>query len=171
MEAKKNPAYDLSRQRNKFFLIGLSISIGLAISAFEWTTVKTPSKIIACNFQELPIDFIVPSTNINTPPTPEKINKLEPKKITTPDIGEIVVVGNETEIEESPEIDLEKYISNPLPLSSIADDPDTEDNSTFIFVEKQPEPINGLKAFYEQLGKSIKYPIEAKRNAPKEKYL
>lgn len=162
MEAKKNPAYDLSRQRNKFFLIGLSISIGLAISAFEWTTVKPTSKIIACNLDEPTIDFIAPSTTIDAPPSPERINKLEPKKIATPDVGEIVAVSNETEIEESPDIDLEKYISNPLPLSSIADDSDPEDNNTFIFVEKQPEPINGYKSFYEQLGKMIKYPRQAK---------
>jgi protein TonB len=164
MEAKKNPAYDLSRQRNKFFLIGLSLSIGLAISAFEWTTVKTPSKIIACNFQESPIEFIVPSTTIATPPSPETVKKLEPKKIATPDIGEIVAVSNETEIEETPEIDLEKYNAIPLQSNSIVEDPDTEETDFFTLVEKQPEPINGIKAFYEQLGKSVKYPIQAKRN-------
>lgn len=163
MEAKKNPVYDLSRQRNKFFLVGLSLSIGLAISAFEWTTEKPSREIIVCNLPEPPIEFIVPSTTINTPPSPERINKLEPKKIATSDIGEIVAVSNETETEESPEIDLEKYISNPLLLSSMVEDSDPEENNIFILVEKQPEPINGLKAFYEQLGKSIKYPIQAKR--------
>lgn len=40
MEAKKNPAYDLDRQRSKFFFIGLSISIALVITAFEWRVEK-----------------------------------------------------------------------------------------------------------------------------------
>ncbi len=163
MEAKKNPAYELSRQRNKFFLIGLSISVGLAISAFEWTTVKTTNNCHYPTPEESTIDFIIPSTTIDAPPSPERINKLIPKKIATPDVGEIVAVSNETETEESPDIDLEKYISNPLPLSSITDDSDPEENNIFILVEKKPEPINGIKAFYEQLGKSIKYPIQAKR--------
>lgn len=162
MEAKKNPAYDLSRQRNKFFLIGLSMSIGLAISAFEWTTVKAPDKIIASTFEESPIEFIVPSTTITTPPSPERVNKLEPKKITTPDIGEIIAVSNKTEIEETPEIDLEKYNAIPLLSNSIVKDPDTEETDFFTLVEKQPEPINGYKAFYEQLGKMAKYPRQAK---------
>jgi periplasmic protein TonB len=162
MEAKKNPAYDLSRQRNKFFLIGLSISIGLAISAFEWTTVKTTSKCHYPTREESTIDFIVPSTTIDAPPSPERINKLESKKITTPDIGEIVAVSNETEIEETPEINLEEYMSIPLLSTSTLEDSDTEETEFFTLVEKQLEPINGYKAFYEQLGKMIKYPRQAK---------
>jgi hypothetical protein len=38
MEAKKNPKQDLQRQSFKFFLIGLSISVALIITAFEWRT-------------------------------------------------------------------------------------------------------------------------------------
>jgi hypothetical protein len=41
MEAKKNPSKDLSLQRNKFFLIGLTVSMSIAITAFEWRSVKT----------------------------------------------------------------------------------------------------------------------------------
>ncbi len=147
MEAKKNPAYDLSRQRNKFFLVGLSLSIGLAISAFEWTTVKTTSTFQNPLPEEPSIDFIVPSTTIDTPPSPERLNKLEPKKIATPDIGEIVSVSNETETEESPEIDLEKYISNPLPSSSMVEDSDPEENNIFILVEKKTRTYQRPQSF------------------------
>ena len=40
MEIKKNPSKDLTRQTKKFFLIGLSISLAIVITAFEWRSVK-----------------------------------------------------------------------------------------------------------------------------------
>jgi hypothetical protein len=40
MEAKKNPNKDVHRQSGKFFLIGLTLSVAMAITAFEWRSEK-----------------------------------------------------------------------------------------------------------------------------------
>ena len=42
MELKKSPKADLESKRNVYFMIGLVVSLGLMLLAFEWTT--KPSK-------------------------------------------------------------------------------------------------------------------------------
>ncbi len=164
MEAKKNPAYDLSRQRNKFFLIGLSLSIGLAISGFEWTSVKVQPK--PKEYNEVIADpiFYIPAVKMESPTTPpiqvEK-RKQEQKQTEPALVITIVETKDQTTPDEVvPTIDYKDNTINSLPI--IADVENSED--IVVFAEHQPEPINGLKAFYEQLGKSIKYPTQAKRN-------
>ena len=161
MEAKKNPSKDLSLQRNKFFLIGLSISIGLAITAFEWRTVKVKPIVPDLDPIETGTLLIVPITTIDPPAAPQPIQKMEPKKTTIVDVGEIVTVPNNIPADKLPPIDLE-----PDPTSSIGTgilDPEPEDPTLyFTVVEKNPEPIDGYKSFYEQLSKNLKYPRQAK---------
>jgi periplasmic protein TonB len=81
MEAKKNPSKDLSLQRSKFFLIGLTVSIGLAITAFEWRTVKVKPTSRQPDPIEYPIEFVVVSTSIDPPAAPEPIKKIEIKRL------------------------------------------------------------------------------------------
>jgi periplasmic protein TonB len=161
MEAKKNPSKDLSLQRNKFFLIGLSISIGLAITAFEWRTVKvkvTPRQPYPI---EASIDFIVHSTNIDPPAAPEPVKKMEPKKITHIDMGEIVTVTNKTPLDNLPPIDLEPTPNPTIGTGMLPIEPE-DSTAFFIVVEKNPEPLNGYKSFYTQLSKNLKYPRQAR---------
>ena len=68
MEIKKNPSKDLTRQTKKFFLIGLSISLAIVITAFEWRTLKENLKPRVYNPQEAQIDWIIPITNFEIPP-------------------------------------------------------------------------------------------------------
>ncbi|MFM9836834.1 MAG: energy transducer TonB [Cyclobacteriaceae bacterium] len=160
MEGKKNPSKDLSLQRNKFFLIGLSVSIGLAITAFEWRTVKVKREIVDCDFGERPIEFIVPATTIE-PPAAQPMKKLEPPKIATINAGEIIAVTNNTAVDNLPPIIFESDSTSSISTGTL--DPEPEDSPIFIFVENNPEPLNGFKSFYQQLGKNIKYPPQAKR--------
>lgn len=161
MEAKKNPAYDLSRQRNKFFLIGLSLSIGLAISAFEWTTVKVQPK--PKEYNEVIADpiFYIPEVKTESPVIPVQVEKKQVvQNQTNPAVAiSIIETIDQTILDQVvPTIDFADNSTNSLPI--INDVEDTE--AIQVFPEKQPEPINGFKAFYEQLGKMIKYPRQAK---------
>jgi periplasmic protein TonB len=158
MEAKKNPSKDLSLQRNKFFLIGLSVSISLAITAFEWRTVKVKPIPRVHDPIEAEIPLLIMSTNIEPPSAPKSIQKLEPRKITPVDFGEIVAVTNNTPVDEVPEI------TNEAPTATVYIVPEQpeESDEISVFPETQPEPINGFKSFYEQLRKNIKYPRQAK---------
>ncbi len=159
MEAKKNSSKDLSLQTNKFFLIGLTVSISIAITAFEWRTVKV--KPIPRQHDpieaEIPLNILL--TNIEPPSAPKSIQKLEPRKIMPVDIGVIVPAANDTPVEEVPEIENK----TPTRIAYIVPEESEESDEITVFPEKQPEPINGFKFFYEQLGKHIKYPIQAKR--------
>jgi periplasmic protein TonB len=163
MEAKKNPSKDLNLQRNKFFLIGLSISISLAITAFEWRTVK--EKPVVCNFDPTETEALpfIPITPIDLPPAPQPMQKMESKQSTEITAMSFVIADNEKE-----ESDLKDYTfsSEPTDLTSgvtLAPDPE-EGIEIFFKVEKKPEPIFGFETFYKQLGKNIKYPSQAKRN-------
>lgn len=162
MEAKKNPVYDLSRQRNKFFLIGLSISIGLAISAFEWTTLKVHPKSKENDEVITEPIFYIPEVKTESPVIPVQVEKKQVvQNQTNPTVAISIVETIDQIIPDQvvPTIDFADNTTNSLPIIN-----DVEDTEVIqVFPEKQPEPINGLKAFYEQLGKSIKYPIQAKR--------
>ncbi len=160
MEAKKNPSKDLSLQRNKFFLIGLAVSITLAITAFEWRTVKVPPVIPDLNPIETGTLLIVPITNIEPPAAPEPIRKMEIKKIVQLNPESIIVTKNTTEKENK------EFVIEAQPNSSnvsIAIEPEPADTTFFIVVEKKPEPANGYKSFYQQLSRNLKYPNQAKR--------
>jgi periplasmic protein TonB len=162
MEAKKNPSKDLSLQRNKFFLIGLTVSISLAITAFEWRTVKITSIAPDFNLSENATVLFPPITTINPPVAPQPNQKIEPKKITSFTTGEIVPVKNNTPIETISPIDFEP---NPSSLSSIGIlDPEPEDTTGFfLVVEKNPEPVNGYKDFYTNFAKNLRYPRQARQ--------
>ena len=70
MEAKKNPAYDLDRQRSKFFFIGLSISIALVITAFEWRVEKKIPKPKHEDIITVELPTFILSTVADPPPAP-----------------------------------------------------------------------------------------------------
>jgi periplasmic protein TonB len=161
MEAKKNPSKDLSLQRNKFFLIGLSISISLAITAFEWRTVKVKRIVPDLNPIETETLLIVSPTTINPPSAPQPIQKMETKKLTSVDPTIISIATAPEPIDKEPKIDFEPAPNSTINTGTL--DPEPEDSEIFVFVQNNPEPINGFKSFYEQLGKNLKYPTQAKR--------
>ncbi len=159
MEAKKNPSKDLSLQRNKFFLIGLSISIGIAITAFEWRTVKMKPTVPDLNPIETGTILFPPITTINLPAATRPIKKLEPK-ITSPSITDFAEVGNDQPADDKiPLIELGSESESTSLYIPFIEEVDT----IFVVAEKNPEPINGYKSFYEQLAKNLKYPHQARR--------
>ncbi len=159
MEAKKNPAYDLSRQRNKFFLIGLSMSITTAITAFEWRTVNMKPIVREPNLIETGTLLFPPITTIDPPKVQQLIKKLEPK-IQSPAPTDFVEVGNDKPVDDQTPI-IETGSETLLPPVFIP--VDAEIDTVFVVVEKNPEPVYGFKNFYQQLAKNLKYPTQAKR--------
>jgi periplasmic protein TonB len=163
MEAKKNPNKDLNLQRNKFFLIGLSISVSLAITAFEWRTIK--EKRVVCNFGSTEIEVLpfIPITPIDLPPAPQPMQKMESKKTVATDITPSNFVTGEPD-KNQPQINFEPEPGLAItPVHFKTDSVETVD-PVFVFVENQPEPLKSYKFFYEQLGKNTKYPRQAVRN-------
>jgi periplasmic protein TonB len=156
MEPKKNPSKDVHRFSKHFFLIGLCISIALVITAFEW---QSERKIIIS-------DPVVHEPSFPIFPTPVTYQENKPKA--TPikerpvivDITKITVVdnpGKESSTEFPPEESIQPLHFELGEMKEIPVD-------TFIVVERMPVPVGGYAAFYQQLGKTIKYPSPAKRN-------
>jgi hypothetical protein len=101
---------------------------------------------------------MVLSTKIDPPSVEKPVQKSEPKKLMAVDASKEIILITEPP-EDEPTIDFEP---DPAPLPSVSTEAEEDPLKYFIFVEKNPEPINGFKFFYEQLDKNIKYPMQAK---------
>jgi protein TonB len=159
MEEKKNPNKDLSLQRNKFFLIGLTLSISLAITAFEWRSVKMKPILREQNLIETGTLLFPPITTSEPAKAPQPIKKLEPK-IQSPTPTDLVEVENEIPVDDQTPI---IETGSEILLPSVFIPVDTEVDTVFVIVEKNPEPVNGFKNFYQQLAKNLKYPRQARQ--------
>ncbi|BDD11302.1 protein TonB [Fulvitalea axinellae] len=155
MESKKNPEKDLVKTSSLFMNLGLCISLGLVITAFQWKfwddeNVKDLGTEVE-QFEE--IEEVVNTTQPPPPPPP---------KIQQP---QIVEVPDEEEIEEEIEVDLDVEITEETEVEEVVFEEPAEEEAEEIFtiVEDQPEYPGGLKAFYKQVGKKLKYPSQARR--------
>jgi protein TonB len=161
MEAKKNPDKDVNRKSGQFFLIGLSISISIMITAFEWRTEIIPITYKPTEFEEPVILADINVPQIKTP----KLSEETPvkSKSTTPSFTPIEIahlpLDKDIETTELPDLDL---LASSTSVVSITDAPET-DTTFFIFVQEQPEPVNGYKNFYQNISRTIKYPAQARR--------
>jgi protein TonB len=158
MELKKNPKVDLSRQSGLFLNIGLVVSLGLCLLAFEW---KSYDDLSGMNYAPAEVQteelIDIPITEMPPPPPPV---------IQQP---EIIEVPDEEEIEEElvnldTEITPETVVAPPAPPATVAAPVQEEEvDEIFQVVENQPEPVGGMGAFMKYLQKNLKYPEQARR--------
>lgn len=158
MEAKKNPAKDLGLQRPKFFFIALSLSITIVITAFEWRTVKEKSIPRQSNLMESELLKIIPSPNLDPPSITKPVH--EEKNTSSLQPGILVAVDNKEEVKLIGPIDLLDSMNS---IGNNSLEPPSERDTTYIFVEKKPEPVLGFANFYKELSNSMKYPNPARR--------
>lgn len=159
MEAKKNPKQDLQRQSFKFFLIGLSISVALIITAFEWRTKKRePVPPTSDSLPEVILEGKAIEHEVIPPaPVPVKKNVIS----ITKSIALVTLTETNNPTLESDEVPV---IENDLSHSSVLEIPTEVVPTIFIAPELMPAPMGGYKSFYEQISNSIKYPRQAQRN-------
>ena len=153
MEEKKNQKVDLKRKIGLHFNVGLVLSLALVIMAFEWKFYENGGLVdigkVPDAFDEL---MEIPPT-VQTPPpppTPQPNIVSVPNKI---DIEEEIPFT--LDIESSEEMIIEDYHFE-KPKEEVADE-------VFRIVEEQPSPMGGYSAFYEYIGKKLKYPAQARR--------
>lgn len=162
MEVKKNQQHDVHRHSFRNFLIGLVVSVSLAIFSFEWTTKKINHPIFV-ESEEPSASMMTLLMPIQWEPIPAKLIVRKPK----PDNNSIKLI--ETYEEESAEkpIELNQFdnapqLNNEISLPTEFYPEDT--TSIFVFAETFPHPLGGYEEFYKQLSKSLKYPTRAARN-------
>lgn len=161
MNPRKNPKYDLEKKRGLFLSIGLCVSMGLTLTAFEYALPVSKD-----HTDDPPIDlfeevvFDVPQTKHKEPQPPKKqkivihpsivvtttIDQEDVKAIFTPTDDEKpqeAVAGVDNGGDEIPEEEIEEAPAN--------------------WAEKMPIPTGGMESFYKFLKKNLKYPSQAKR--------
>lgn len=155
MELKKKPSADLTRQVPLYYVIGLTVTLALTLTAFEWKFYEEGGPMdlgsLENNFEEM---MEVPITE-QPPPPPPKIEQ-----------PQIIEVPDEEEIEEEIEIDLDLEVTEETVIEEVVFEEAPEEevaDEIFTVVEDQPTPSGGMGAFYKYVSKNMKYPTQARR--------
>ena len=156
MEPKKTSKADLTGKTFLFFNVGLVVALLLSIFAFTFKTKEDTGKI---DLDTIPL-FIdplidVPITNATPPQPPLQQPRFE-------------AVDDDEPVDEKPvNWDIEPNASEttqPIPVSPPLIEIEPEDpNEIFTFLQESASPEGGLNAFYQYIGKKIKYPRQANR--------
>jgi len=161
MELKKSPKVDLESKRNVYLMVGLVVSLGIILLAFEWTA--KPSKadslgsISALDVEE----EIIPITReqeIKPPPPPPPPKVIEVLNI----VDDEAEIDDELEIEDSEADD--NTLINVAPVISAKEEEEEEEAQVFFIVEDMPEFPVGEMALRTYIANQIKYPVIAQEN-------
>jgi protein TonB len=157
MEPKKNPDQDVHRRRSTFFFLGLLISIGCVLTAFEWeTAVRLQPPRTSLPDEAI---YILPELIQLQPTAPDPAEPAPKKPVLTP----ILVENAEPQETAVPAVDLEPS----EPLVTPIENPfvDVVDTATYFAgtAEFAPQPVGGFEAFYRMVQKELKYPRAAVR--------
>ncbi|MDN3688305.1 energy transducer TonB [Cyclobacterium jeungdonense] len=155
MEAKKTPKADLTKKTGMFLNLGLMVSVGLVLFAFEYRSYDDGQLkdlgSIDDDFEEL---LDIPITEQPPPPPPP---------VEQPEIKEI---PDEVEIEEKIEVNFDVDVQEETVIKEveIAEAP-VEEKADEIFdvVENMPTPPGGMEGWNKYLSNNLKYPTQARR--------
>ncbi len=155
MEAKKTKKADLSRKTGMFFHLGLMVSLGLVLAAFEHKSYESPELkdlgSMEDDFEEI---LDIPITEQPPPPPPP---------LEQPIIEE---VPDEVEIEEKIEVDFDVDVEEETVVKEIIiPDAPVKEKADQIFdvVETMPTPPGGRKGWSKFLYDNLNYPTQARR--------
>ncbi len=134
--------------------IGLVFSLVVVITAFEWKDYDE-TQVIDLGRVDDTFDEVLEIPPTEQPPPP-------PPKVQQP---EIIEVPDEEELEEEIEVNLDVEVTEETVIEEvIEEEPEEEEvDQVFLIVEEQPTPEGGMQAFYDYLGKKIRYPEQARR--------
>ena len=160
MELKKSQKADLENKRNIFIQVGLVISLGLTLLAFEWTSKVDQAASLGTVAQQEVEDEIIPITRqeeVKPPPPPP------PPKV----VEVLTIVDDDTEIED--ELDIEDTEADDQTVIDVApviqqEEEEAEESEVFFIVEDMPEFPGGELALRKFIANAIKYPVIAQEN-------
>lgn len=149
MELKKNPSKDLSNWKGALTNLGLAMSIGAVLVAFEWKA-EEEKPLLSFNNENTSWenDFIPPIT-FTTPPPPPSIQ---------PEI-EIVDNSEEIDVKDLPLINIDLPVGEPL-ITVDLDEPPVKEVAPEIvdFTEEMASFKGGMEGWYEYLKSTLRYP-------------
>jgi periplasmic protein TonB len=159
MEPKKTQKADLAGKSFLFFNVGLVISLGITLGAFNYKVYDDTSATDLSSNNVSQEELMEPPVTQQLPPPP--VLQLEQPQI--------VEVPNEKKIEEDIKInmDIETHLDQVMkevvaPIAVVEEEKE-DPHQIFIVVEETAVPIGGLSAFYEYVLEKMKYPAQARR--------
>ena len=161
MELKKSPKVDLESKRNVYLMIGLVVSLGLVLLAFEWTAKPTKADSLG-SINALDVEEeIIPITReqeIKPPPPPPPPKVVEVLNI----VDDKAEIDDELQIEDSEADD--NTLINVAPVIAAKEEEEEEEAQVFFIVEDMPEFPGGEMALRTYIANAIKYPVIAQEN-------
>lgn len=161
MEVKKSKKADLESKRNTFLLLGLVITLGSTLLAFEWTTKPGKAESLGMIVSQEVEEEIIPITReqeVKPPPPPPPPQVVEVLNIVDDDVE----IDDELEIEDT-EADEETLI-DVQPLIDAVEEEEVEDKIWFNIIEEPAEFPGGTRALYNYISNNVKYPVIAQEN-------
>ena len=155
MEPKKTEKADLTKKSSLFFSIGLVATMTIIVMAFEYKTYDD-TDVKDLGKQNMNMEEILEVPPTEQPPPP-------PPKIQQP---QIIEVPDEEEIKEEIKVEFDAEITEDTKLEAITiveEQPKEDVDEVFLVVEESAAPQGGMQAFYEYVGKKLKYPAQARR--------
>jgi len=154
---KRNRSELQDTRSTMFFFIGLTLALLAVITAFEWKFqddgIVTELALGESDWEEIQD---IPMTNQPPPPPPQQ-------KIQQPNIIEVP----DEEILEEIEVNMDVEVTEEMVVEEVEFTMEIEEEKAeeiFMIVEQKPEPIGGIKAFYQYVADHIEYPNQAQRN-------
>lgn len=152
MEIKKSTEANLENKRGVYFLVGMLLSLGIVLVAFEWSKPEEEVASLGELQIELEEEEMIPITQQQPPPPPPP----------PPQTTIIEIVEDDEEIEE--ELEIEDTEVDEEEVIEFVDIPEevVEEPQIFTIVEENPEFPGGEKELFKYLGKETKFPAIAK---------
>lgn len=155
MELKKTESADLTKKSSFFFSIGLTLTMALVLTAFEWKEMEEQAELVAGKTTNTADEILeVPPTEQPPPPPPQ---------VQQP---QVVEVPDEEKIEEDIKVNLDVEMNEETKVEEIeikVEEPKEDVDMIFTIVEETATPKGGMAAFYKYVGSKMKYPPQATR--------
>ena len=161
MEIKKSEKANLENKKLLFMEIGLVITLGIILFAFEWTTKETKVAMLDDMAQVVLEEEIIPITH-DTPPPPPAAPKIPVLS------DQIDIVDDEIELEDDLFMNLEDDASLGVEIMDyveVAEEVVEEEAIPFQLVEEKPSFQGGdANQFSKWVNQRLVYPEIAKEN-------
>ena len=155
MEAKKLNEIDISKKSTLFLMIGLIISLGITLAAFEHKQYGI-GELMDLGMADDDFEALM-----EIPPT------VQPPPVRPPvQQPQVIAVPDDEEIDEQIEIDLDVDLTEETIINDVFFEPEQEEeqaDKVFLFVEEDAEFPGGPGEWNKFLRKNLKYPRQAKR--------
>ena len=160
MEIKKTPKADLENKKSLMTEIGLVITLGIVLAAFEWSTTDVKIDTSGMIEEAAVEEEIVPITRqeeIKPPPPPPP-----------PKMSDIInIVDDDVELDDEldlPDTEADENTTYDYQQEIAVVEEEEETQEVFFIVEEMPVFPGGEEALRKFIAQSVKYPVIAQEN-------